>query len=644
MSTRLAITPAVLSWSDAGYPASLYYDDIYFNNENGLEESKYVFLQHNHLTERFFSPDTAKLTLAETGFGTGLNFLLTLQAFRDAKAKNAPIQHLHFISMEKHPLSVDELQKALSRWPSLGEEASALIENYPKLTPGCHRCYFFEGQVTLDLWLGDVQTCLTDMHTSAVGIIDGWYLDGFAPSKNPDMWCTGVYQNMARLSRHNATLATFTAAGHVRRGLQSAGFTLEKVPGFGRKREMLRGFFQRERETATQTPEKISIIGGGIASAALAFSLTQRGYGVDVFCKDAQLAQGASGNVQGAIYPLLNADFDTLAQFSLSAYLYTRRVLPKIATQAPFNHAWCGVLQCAFDEKSQKKLDKISDESLFKDILTRLNKEQAHAHSGLDLKKGGVFYPEGGWVCPQELTCALFTLAEKTGLCTLHFQQEITQLDRTTNTWTLQTPHTTHDASTLVIACGHSANQFAVTEHLPIYPVRGQVSHVKPTEYTQNLKTVLCAQGYMMPALNEQHCIGASYVRRNTQTHLNNAEHSANKDRLTTSFPPCEWAQGLDFTQLNGRAAIRCATRDHLPFIGPVPDREALTATHANLFMLTALGSRGLCTALLSAEILAAQICHEPLPVPEHIRAALDPARMWLRKRARAAQKTTAAQ
>ena len=145
----------------------LCYDDIYFNNENGLEESKYVFLQHNQLTKRFFfNSDTQTLTLAETGFGTGLNFLLTLHAFRQAKAEHAPIKRLHFISIEKHPLVLEDLKKALARWPSLREEADLLLSNYPKLMSGCHRCHFLGGQVTLDLWFGDVKDCLTSMHTS----------------------------------------------------------------------------------------------------------------------------------------------------------------------------------------------------------------------------------------------------------------------------------------------------------------------------------------------------------------------------------------------------------------------------------------------------------------------------------------------
>lgn len=224
-------------------PYSDAFDDIYFSTEDGLAETRYVFIQRNSLAQRWPEHDRTFFTVGETGFGTGLNFLATWQAFRLYKQQHPDgnTKQLHFISTEKYPLTPHDLQQALSSWPELAELGQLLTAAYHPTESGCLRLSFDQDTVILDLWLGDVLETLPELQIQEDGLVDAWFLDGFAPSKNPEMWCDALFQQLYRLGRPKSTLATFTCAGFVRRGLIAAGFLVEKCPGFGKKREMLTG-------------------------------------------------------------------------------------------------------------------------------------------------------------------------------------------------------------------------------------------------------------------------------------------------------------------------------------------------------------------------------------------------------------------
>lgn len=228
-------TSNAIEWRD-GQPYASAFQDVYFSTDNGLEETKFVFLTQNDLTSRFKDLKNANFTIAETGFGTGLNFLSTWQLWSELAPSDS---YLHFISVEKYPLSIDDIRLALAYWPTLVDYSQQLLAQYQQLSPGIHQLSFADGKVTLSLLIGDVTEMLPQMNTP----IDAWFLDGFSPAKNPDMWSATLFQNMARLSHPLTTFATFTSAGDVRRGLQAVGFQVIKLAGFGKKREMLRGHF-----------------------------------------------------------------------------------------------------------------------------------------------------------------------------------------------------------------------------------------------------------------------------------------------------------------------------------------------------------------------------------------------------------------
>lgn len=658
---KLSVEQASLSWNEQGTPVSRAFGDVYFSNQNGLEETRYVFLGGNQLPARFASHPHSLFTVAETGFGTGLNFLTLCQSFADFSQHHpqARLQRLHFISCEKFPLTAADMAQAHQSWPELAVWSKALLSQWPPALPGCHRLLLDDGRITLDLWYGDVNQLIDTFDDSLQHQVDAWFLDGFAPAKNPQMWTPALFDCMARLAREGATLATFTAAGFVRRGLQQAGFTVEKRKGFGHKREMLCGMLSQLRPARQRTPwyqrpaareGDIAIIGGGIASALLSLALLRRGRRVTIYSDASAPAEGASGNRQGALYPLLNPQDEASGQFFPAAFTFARRCFD--ALDFSFEHQWCGVTQLGWDEKSQRKIDKMLEMALPAAVAQAVNAGQVDQLAGLPIGCGGMHYPAGGWLCPAELTAGLINSAQQKGML-VRWRHSLTRLEDEGARWLLhfadggQARH-----ANLVLANGAGLNQLAQSEMLPVYPVAGQVSHVPTNPQLSQLKQVLCYDGYLTPVSpqHQQHCIGASYHRGSRQTGYSAEDQLDNIARLEKCLPQAGWTQTLDASAGEARCGVRCATRDHLPMLGALPDyartlrqyadlaqldnqRQAGPAPwHAGAFVLGALGSRGLCSGPLAAEILAAQLCHEPIPLDAQTLAALNPNRYWLRK------------
>lgn len=653
-----AIQPANLEFNAEGTPVSRDFDDVYFSNDNGLEETRYVFLDGNHLGTRFPEHPRRLFVVAESGFGTGLNFLTLWQAFDCFRAAypEATLQRLHFISFEKFPLTAHDLRLAHQRWPELAHWAEQLQTQWPPAIGGCHRLILDDGRVTLDLWLGDINDLTDKLDDSMNQKVDAWFLDGFAPAKNPDMWSPHLFSAMARLARPGATLATFTSAGFVRRGLQEAGFTMRKTKGFGRKRDMLVGVMEQDLAIPAQAPwfarrastsREVAIVGGGIASALLSLALLHRGWQVTLYCADEAPATGASGNRQGALYPLLSAHDPALFQFFPAAFTFARRLYDSLPVA--FDHDWCGVTQLGWDEKSQQKITQMLSLGLPEDIAHAVTAQQVTETTGVDTGCGGIQYPLGGWLCPAELTSAAIALGQSRGL-TVHYAHKVQSLSRTAH-WKLRFADGKEaQHASVVLANGHHITQFTQTASLPVYPVGGQVSHIPTAPELSKLRQVLCYDGYLTPQnpSNGHHCIGASYHRGETDMHYSEADQQQNRQRLVDSFPDASWAKEVDVSEGQARCGVRCATRDHLPMAGNVPDYDATlevyqdladsketavsAPVHPELFMLGGLGSRGLCSAPLLAEALAAQMSDEPVPLDRVTLAGLNPNRLWVRK------------
>ncbi|CAH0534068.1 tRNA 5-methylaminomethyl-2-thiouridine biosynthesis bifunctional protein MnmC [Vibrio stylophorae] len=672
--SQTRLTSANISWNDAGTPVSHQFDDVYFSNDNGLEETRYVFLNQNQIPERWLTHTNRRFVIAETGFGTGLNFLAAWQAFDQFREANptATLNQLHFVTFEKFPIALSDLKKAHAQWPELASWAEQLQSQYPHLISGCHRLIFAGGAITLDLWFGDIHQTLPEVVSGEHGIVDAWFLDGFAPSKNPEMWTEALFQGLARLSKNQGTLATFTAAGFVRRGLIEAGFEMHKVKGFGHKREMIAGA-RRPRAQSEATPyaspsahqkdpqQSIAIIGGGIAAACIAHQLLQRGDRVTIYCEDKQAGLGASGNRQGALYPLLNGQHDELSQIYAQAFGFARRQYDQLAQHLDFAHDWCGVLHLGFDEKQQQKNEQIAAGPFSSELITPLSAEQSNQTAGLALDQPGLFYPQGGWLCPQQLCQALFAAIDAHAFGEICYQTHVETIASHPNGWQLkgqyghdQTLDVRHEL--VILANGYQVTQFAQTQAMPLYPVRGQVTHAPSNAQIAPLRTVLCADGYFTPQdpKHHTHCLGASYGRNQTDLAIRSNEQQENKAKLCASLPHCTALNAIDSDHLDARVGVRCASRDHLPALGIVAnyqqnidDYQAASdmqdgqkihleqvplAYYDNLFVLGGLGARGLCSAPLLAESLASQIHGEPIPLSASQLKALHPARFWLRR------------
>lgn len=654
--SQTSLHHARLDWNEAGTPVSSEFGDVYFSNDNGLSETRYVFLQQNRLPERFSHHDSDSFVIGETGFGTGLNFLATMAAFLEQAPLSGNGSRLHFISVEKYPLTQADLRKALAAWPELAPLSQPLIDQWPLPVSGCHRLLFADGRIRLDLWFGDIKEMLPQVPHPATGLVDAWYLDGFSPAKNPEMWTQDLFDDLARLARPDATLSTFTCAGFVRRGLIAAGFAMKKVKGHGSKREMLAGVREGKVPQQSIAPwyarpagreGEVLLIGGGIASAMTALSLVERGRHVTLLCEDGEPASGASGNRQGALYPLLNGEHDALSRFYSLAFGFARNRLLALAKHHPVAFSLCGVTQLGYDDKSAAKLAKMSQGPFPPELMHPLSAAEVEQVVGLPCDADGVSYPLGGWLCPADLTRAAIREAQASGRLEVVFNAAVTHIAEEDDGWRVESQDgRAWQAPNLVVAAGHKLPALLPFAELPLYPVRGQVSHVPTTAGLSQLKTVLCYDGYLTPAHNGAHCIGASYGRNQTDLAYRADEQEQNRARLQACVPHQRWPAEVDVSGNQARVGVRCASRDHLPVAGPVvrlaalvdhdvnapADQQSALPLHAGLYVLGALGSRGLCSAPLCGELVASEICGDPLPLAADLLEALHPARYWVRR------------
>lgn len=664
------IQHAKIHFNEENTPVSDKFDDVYFSNQDGLAETHYVFLEGNQLWERWVNYQEAHFVIAETGFGTGLNFFAVTTLFREFRQKHpdSPLKRLYFTSFEKYPLPLDALQQAHLAYPQFSHLAQHLQQNWLNPIQGCYRFHFDE--TTLDLWFGDVAENLPQLGDYMNGKIDAWFLDGFAPSKNPDMWNEQLYQQMFRFTKPQGTFATFTAASAVRKGLENAGFDITKRKGFGKKRECLSGQKTHEKLTALSTPwfhsqpanlkeQDIAIIGGGIASLCTAISVVKRGAKITIYCEDEQTALNASGNKQGAFYPQLSDDNERNIRFYIHAFAYGHQFLQwAIQQQIEFEHEFCGVALCAYNEKTESKLNKIAELNLPSDLYQSLNQTELSEKVGLPLPFGGAFIPQGAWLAPRQLVQHTFAFLEKQNV-QIKTLQKVTALSQTENGWQITTAENkTFCHEVVVLANGHKLTEFEQTQKLPLYPVRGQVSQIPTSANLLKLKTVLCYDGYLTPVdqAKTSHCIGASHVRDNATREFSLTEQQENQQKIQQNIPE-DWTKEVDTSGNLARIGVRCSVRDLTPMMGAVPHFSAQQTQYQNLFnlrrrkqpieqaenypnlyLIGALGSRGLTSAPFLGETLASLIYGEPLPMSEDLIHNLMPNRSWVRRWSKGAE------
>jgi tRNA 5-methylaminomethyl-2-thiouridine biosynthesis bifunctional protein len=590
------LAPARLRFNPQGVPYSEAFDDVYHSSGGGPAQARHVFLQGNELPQRWRGRE--RFVILETGFGAGINFLVTWQSWRRDAARCA---RLHFVSIEKHPFVLEDAKEIFRNYPELNAEAAELEARWPTLVPGAQRIELDGGSVVLTLFFGDVKLA-RDLRLAA----DAFYLDGFSPAKNPDMWSPALMRSLARLAAPGATAATWSVAASVRHALEETGFAVEKRPGFGEKKEMLLARYAKTGQiTSTANARSATVVGAGLAGAAVCERLCARGWSVTLLERNAGPAREASGNHAGAFHPLVTPDDSLFARATRAGFLAS---LQRWTSLDAVRWDPCGLLQLARDGKealSQRR--SLAALKLPPDYATLVNQEEATAHAGVPVAAEGLWFPRGGWVQPATLAEAqLFA-------CGARLQRRFnTELKKLSDL----------DSSVVILANAGEAARLCPMPHLRLRRVRGQVTHV-PAQGVDAPHAVVLRGGMVLPAVDGLCVVGATYDLEDEDPAPRVESHAANLERAARILP----GFAFDPASVEGRVGFRAVTADRLPVVGNI--RE-------NVFAAFAYGSRGLLWSTLAAELIASKLEGEPLPLEGALVDAIGPERFARRAARRA--------
>jgi tRNA 5-methylaminomethyl-2-thiouridine biosynthesis bifunctional protein len=634
---------ATVDW-EAGAPRSIFFDDIYFSGD-GAGEAEHVFLKGNDLEARLaIAP---RFTIGEIGFGSGLNILSAWALWRRVRPANA---RLEFLSFEKFPLRADDLRRAALAWPQLAQLSAAIAEAYPPPVRGFHRIDLGAG-AALTLTFGDA----AEMLARAEARVDAWFLDGFAPAKNPDLWTEAIFADIARLSAPGATAATFTVAGAVRRGLESAGFAVEKSAGYGRKREMLQAhllpspastgegrkaqhsrtsrrapWFSTSQDAPLLSGAPLAIIGGGVAGAALADAAALAGISATII-DPAGIASGASGNPAGLVMPRLDLGEGAASRFFIAAYVHALRTIARLEQDGAPTFKPCGVLMPSLTAEDAQWAEKV----LAADLLPQ---------GYIEARGTSLFFPQAGVIDPPAYCAALArdvtVIKARAVAIETTAARAIIRLD----------DGRVLEADAAVIANGAEALKFAQARTLPLSRVAGQIDWFPEAPAPE---TAHAFGPYAAPAPKGGAVIGATYDKLGAKEAASTSIEATRANIAAVARVLPEFAAALDPARARPRASVRCQTPDRSPLAGPAPDFDAYGAAFDDLrfgkardydegrliprlYFLTGLGSRGLVTAPLCAAMIIAEMTGAPAPAGHDIAEALHPARFFIRDLKRA--------
>lgn len=592
------LVPAGLAFDASSVPRSEEYGDVYHSVDGGVAQARHVFLAGNNLADRWRG--RTSFTIVETGFGLGVNFLCTCAALLEDP--RAPAR-LHYVSVEKHPFRKDDLATALARYPDL-HLAGELVALWPPPLPGFHRLHLAGGRVMLTLLFGDAERLLPQLEARA----DSFFLDGFAPEKNPQMWSPAIAEELARLAAPGATLATWTVAHAVRENLACAGFQVEKREGFGRKREMLAGTYTGGGPSAATPDRRVAIVGAGIAGTTCAERLAARGWEVTLIDRHPAPAQEASGNPVGLLRPALHVDDTTIARLSRAAIGYALRQFQ--ALDLPWRQS--GVLRLARDAAQLRRFEDVAAANAYPAEFARLvDGAEATRIAGRAVRGPGFWIPSAAWVAPPALCAALLDSEHIRRV----FSSDAVRLAKSGEGWRVEgAGGVLAEAPHVVLANAAAANALLSRLRLPLTLVRGQVSFA-PAE--QKLDVPVSGDGFVAPTA-DGFALGATFQIDDTEKEPRAADHAANLKRAESLLPG--FTTGLDPARLAGRVAFRATTPDRLPIYGELPGHPGV---HAAL----GLGASGLLWAPLCAEWLASRMEGEPLPLERGLAATICPGR-----------------
>ncbi|MCI4644460.1 MAG: FAD-dependent 5-carboxymethylaminomethyl-2-thiouridine(34) oxidoreductase MnmC [Hyphomonadaceae bacterium] len=592
-----------LEWKPDGTPVARGFGDVYFSTADGLEETRAVFLKGCGLPERWAGRET--FLVAETGFGTGLNFLALWQLWRAHRP--SPTARLHFVSFEGFPLHREDAARALSAWPELAGLSTRLLARWPHRARGVRRLDWPEDGLTLTLHVDEISRALPASRFTA----DAWFLDGFSPSRNEAMWGDALYPEIAARSASGAVAASFTVARAVRDGLSAAGFEVSKQPGFGRKRDRLEAVFRGQPEwrpdlyglrCARTPPGRIAISGAGIAGASIAHALARRGADVTLFDPNGA-ASGASGNPLGLVMPRIDAGDTVTARLLLDAYIAAR-----VAYQGFDGAEETEVRQPPRDAAERERFAKI-----LADPPLPLEDLEALADGGLLHKRALI-------VRPPRLIASLI--------------RDVRLVERDPE------PDELGTFDTQIITTG--AAMSGLLTWAGMVGKLGQVDYVKGLSDAPNSAI---ASGHYALCSGTDRLWGATFETSKGDPQTSPDAQARNAEALASLSP--WWRAQIRGQTIQSRAGIRATTPDRLPLAGAVPDGVAFldrfeslrngqearmdAPLFSSLYAIGGLGSRGFTFAPWLADIVAAQICGEPAPATEPALEAVSPVRFLRR-------------
>jgi len=638
-----------LNWRD-GQPYSEIFDDIYYSSNEGESisgqcEFNHVFFKNNGLPERWNNSEN--FVIAELGFGSGLNCLLTIREWLKHIAETNSKQCLHYIAIEKYPLSPQAIVELVSRYPELKMYCDELVDNYPPAIESTHSRHLFDNRVVIHYKFMDAYDAIHGENLN----VDAWYLDGFSPANNSAMWSESLFAELAKNSHVGTTCSTYTAAGFVKRNLINAGFDVNKVAGYGKKREMLVATLTNKHEKTFRyadkpwfdppkkfdvSNKKATVIGAGIAGLCVAYALVRRGWRVEIIDKHGVVAKETSANPAAIVYPRLSVNHDVDSLFYTAAYFYNLQELKLLQKKAQ-QQFWFddGLLQLM----DKKRILEIIEKFQFNDDYVSVTDNVLNTNDKVNNEKVYIEYKSAGVVLPKIL-CEV--LKKECGDRLDIIYADVNHIKRIANQWLcFADAMLINEAEILVVANGVAVNDLGLGFNLPVERVRGQVAEFKANKKSESITKAVNSGFYITPAIHNKHYVGATYSRESSCLDIDPDDNKNLFNSLNHVYPDVFKQDAY----CGAWVGFRAMSKDRVPVVGAVQDDEFFNLQYADicqgnvnrsyqpaqysagLYISAAHGSRGFTSSFLSAEIIASQIEGEPIPVSKKVLDYLNPSR-----------------
>ena len=506
-------------------------------------------------------------------------------------------QVLEFYSFDKYLFRLSDFRKLNDSYPELKEYIAELELNYPRNIQGVQKIPLFDGRIILNLIVGEIEN--TQKYIKLMNNVDAWYLDGFSPSKNPDLWSIKLLKYIYKSCHEETTFSTYTSSGLVKNNLTESGFNHKRTEGFLDKRHMLKGKVVKEQKK-NPLNTKVAVIGSGIVGCILSYILAKKGMEVDLYEKSDNICSGASSHELLVTYPRLSAHDTAFGAFTLQSYIFAINFYKSLKTKA-----WkkTGVIILNHDEASEKRQSSLLKKRSDGEIYRFISPDEASEISGLDIKLNGLLYEDAGYILPKEI-CKFLLKSPKINLFT---SSQIKNITRNREMINLRIEKKEFEYKNVCVCAGSDTSKILELDGISIK--RGQVTHIESLDRVSKIKLPICAKGYISPQINNIHLVGSSYSDSEV-TDLSEEEHIYNLNNLKLIIDQ-------EMNVISGKAGHRSVSKDHMPIVGK----------KNGLYVNTCHGSRASVTAPISAEIIASMIAGEAPPLMKRELESLSPER-----------------